>query len=83
MNDPTCIYDLLDALNAAIGSADPVKRAQLSSALDNWGRDNVGDAAWAFGLQAPWLLRSLLIEIDMASMPASDHQVPKPTLRVV
>jgi hypothetical protein len=85
MNDTASIYDVLDALNAAIGSADPVKRSELYASLSAWSRDNPQDACWSFGMQAPALLRALMIEIDAASMPENER-TPKPVrpaLRVV
>jgi hypothetical protein len=82
MTDTACIYDVLDALNAAILSADPVKRSELYASLNAWGRDNPDDACWSFGMRSPWLLRALMIEIDAACMPANER-TPKPTLRVV
>ena len=63
----TGMYELLDALEAAIKAADPARREDLARVLDAYVEDFPDDFFWATGAQAPTLLSHLLQTIDGAS----------------
>ena len=57
----TGMYELLDALEAALKTADPAKRQALAKTSDAY--------HWAIGAQAPTLLYHLFMSIDAACRP--------------
>jgi hypothetical protein len=63
----TSMYELLDAIEAAIKAADPAKREALANTIDAYHDDFPEDFHWAIGAQAPTLLSHLIIAIDGAS----------------
>jgi hypothetical protein len=57
----TGMYELLDALEAALKTADPAKRQALAKTSDAY--------HWAIGARAPTLLYHLFMSIDAACRP--------------
>jgi len=67
----TGMYELLDALEAAIASAEPAKVKALAETIDAYHDDFPEDFHWAVGAQAPTLLYHLFSTIDAACRPGS------------
>jgi hypothetical protein len=68
MDQPiTNMYDLLEALAAAILAAEPSKREALAKTIDAYCKDCPEDFFWAIGPQAPTFLSRLLHTVDSAS----------------
>ena len=65
--EPTDMFDVLDALEAAIRSSDPAKRAALAETIDAYAKDEPDEYFWATGAQAPTLLNRLMTVIELAS----------------
>jgi hypothetical protein len=63
------MYELLDALEAVIKSADPAKQRALVETIDGYAEHFPDDFYWAVGAQSPSLLSHLLMAIDSASRP--------------
>ena len=57
----TGMYELLDALEAALKTADPAKRQALAKTIDAY--------HWAIGAETPTLLYHLFMSIDAACRP--------------
>jgi len=72
---------VLDALEAAIRSCDPDKRAALAKMIEGWHHDFPEDFHWAVGAQSPSLLANLVMAIDAACRPDTESK-PKP-VRIV
>jgi hypothetical protein len=68
------MYEVLDALEAAIASADPTKREALAKAIDGYHEDFPEEFHWALGAQSPALLYHLLMSIDSACRPSSQSK---------
>jgi hypothetical protein len=68
----TGMYELLDAVKAAILAADPATREALATTIDAYHGDCPEDFHWATGPQAPSLLYHLLMTIDCASTEKSE-----------
>ena len=82
-DDPvTGMFDLLDAVEAAIKAADPAAREALARTIDQFIADFPGDFHWATGPQAPVLLHDLVSIIDSSCRPSSQSK-PRPALRLV
>jgi hypothetical protein len=60
------MYEVLDALEAVIYSADPIKRKDLAEIMDEYSEDFPDDFHWAVGAQSPALLSNLVMAIDIA-----------------
>jgi hypothetical protein len=73
------MYELLDASEAAIKSADPEKQRALVETIDRYHEHFPDDFHWAFGAQAPTLLSNLMMTIDIASRP-NTRPPPRPRL---
>ena len=69
MTEITGMYDLLDAIEAAIKSADPQKRETLAKTIDAYHEDFPEDFHWAIGARSPTLLSNLLMSINMSCRP--------------
>jgi hypothetical protein len=67
--EPTGMFELLDAVEAVIGAADPAKRETLAKTIDAYQEDFPDDFFWAVGPQAPALLHHLMMTIDGACRP--------------
>ena len=65
--DIVTMYDLLEALEEAIKSADPSKRKKLGETLDAYSKDCPDDFFWAISAQSPSLLHNLMTAIDICS----------------
>jgi hypothetical protein len=62
----TGMYELLDAVEAAIKGACPGCRQALAETIDRYAEDFPDDFYWAVGAQSPTLLSHLLMSIDGA-----------------
>ena len=69
----TGMYELLDALEAALKTADPAKRQALAKTSDA--------NHWAIGAQAPTLLYHLFMSIDAACRPDKQSK-PRGVIRL-
>ena len=79
----TGMYDLLEAVEAVIQAADPVKRKALAETIDAYADGPFAEEFfWATGAQAPVLLHHLMIGIDAACRPEAQSK-PRPALRLV
>lgn len=58
------MYDVLDALECALGSASPERRKALSDTLKAYSEDFPDEFFWAVGPQSPTLLSHLMTVID-------------------
>ena len=74
------MYDFLDALEAAIKSADPEKQKALVESIDGYAEHFPDDFDWAVSAQSPTLLSHLMMVIDSASRP--DASKPRPRVRL-
>ena len=72
---------MLDALEEALKSADPVKRKTLAKSIDAYAVDFPEDFHWAIGAQSPTFLYQLLMSIDTACRP--DAQSKPRSVRLV
>ena len=70
------IYELFDAVEAVVKSADPAQRKALAQTIDAYADDFPDEFYWAVGPQAPTFLSHLLFSIDTACRSA-----PRPPLR--
>jgi hypothetical protein len=68
------MYELLDAIEAAIGSADPATREHLAQTIDAYADDFPDEFFWATGPQAPVLLHHLTAAIDMSCRPEGQQK---------
>jgi hypothetical protein len=67
----TGMYEFLDALEAAIRSAEPTKREALAETLDDYSGDFPEEFYWAIGAQSPALLNHMMMTIDVSCRPES------------
>jgi hypothetical protein len=63
------IYELFDAVEAVVKSADPAQRKALAQTIDAYADDFPDEFYWAVGPQAPTFLSHLLFSIDTACGP--------------
>jgi len=75
---PTCLSDLLDALQAAIAASDAERREAVGAAIDAYAMHFPEGFRWASGPQSPTLLHCLLSTIDLACRPASRSRACQP-----
>jgi hypothetical protein len=68
------IYELLDAVEAVVKSADPAARKALAQTIDAYADDFPDEFYWAVGPQAPTLLNFMLSAIDAASRPPAQSK---------
>jgi hypothetical protein len=80
-DDFTGMYDVLDALEAAIKAADPAKREALAETLDGFHESLPEEFHWAIGPQSPSLLYHLMMAIDSACR--EEGTKPRPVLRLL
>jgi hypothetical protein len=78
----TGMYEVFDAIEATIATADPVKREALAKTIDAYARDFPHEFLWAIGPQAPMLLHQVLTTIDVACRSPSQSR-PRPAIRLV
>jgi hypothetical protein len=81
-DEPTSMFDLLDAIEAVISAADPAKREALAKTIDAYAEDFPEDFFWAISAQAPSLLAHVMMSIDCACRPPSESK-PRPVIRLV
>jgi hypothetical protein len=81
-DEPVGMYDLLEAVEAVIRAADPLKRQTLALTLDGYAEDYPEDFFWAVGAQSPTLLSHLLQTIDSACRPEVQSKA-RPAIRLV
>jgi hypothetical protein len=70
-------FDVVEALDAALSTAEPTKRKLLATAIDVYAAEHPADFQWATGAQAPSLLAFLLTTI------CSGAKSPLPSRRVL
>lgn len=58
------MYELLEAIETIIATADPEKRAALAETIDKYTESFPSDFFWAVGPQSPTLLYHLMMSID-------------------
>lgn len=69
----TGMYELLEAIETAIESAEPAKRKALSDTINAYMNDFPEDYFWAVGPQAPTLLHHVMHSIE----PKLIHRIAK------
>ena len=75
------IYELFDAVEAVVKSADPAQRKALAQTIDAYADDFPDKFYWAVGPQAPTFLSHLLFAIDTACRPEAQSK-PRGTNRL-
>lgn len=63
------MYEVLDALSAAIEATTPDARKALAATISGYQSDFPEDFDWAIGAQSPVLLHNLMMTIDTAANP--------------
>jgi hypothetical protein len=71
MSEIAGMYELLDALEEALKSADLAKRRKLAEAIRAYEADLPDEFYWAVGAQSPALLHNLMSSIDASCRPIS------------
>jgi hypothetical protein len=71
MSEIAGMYELLDALEEALKSADLAKRRKLAEAIRAYEADLPDEFYWAVGAQSPALLHNLMSSIDATCRPIS------------
>jgi hypothetical protein len=67
----TGMYELLEAVEAAIESAEPAKREALATTINAYMNDFPDEYFWAVGPQAPTLLHHIMHAIEPPSKRAA------------
>jgi hypothetical protein len=80
--DFTGMYELLEAIESVIKSADPEKRKILAATIDDFAEDCPDDFFWAISGQAPALLNHIMTMIDASCRPEAQSK-PRAALRLV
>ena len=70
-DNPVGMYEVLEALEAALSAADPAKREALAQTIDAYHDDFPEEFHWAIGAQSPVLLHHLMMVIDSGCRPES------------
>ena len=78
----TDMYDLLEAVEAALAAADPAKCEALAATINAYAEDFPDEFFWATSPQAPALLYHLLGTIDAACRPSARSK-PRPVIRLM
>jgi hypothetical protein len=65
-DEPTGMYELLEAIEAVVRASDPDKRAALAKTIDAYSEDFPDEFFWAVGAQSPTLLHHMIIAVDGA-----------------
>jgi hypothetical protein len=65
-DEPTLLFDVLDAIEDALKHCAPDKRKALADKLDAYSEDCPEDFFWAVGHQSPTMLNMLMVAIDTA-----------------
>lgn len=66
----TGMYELLEAIEAAIESAEPAKRDALKQTINDYMEDFPDEYFWAIGPQSPTLLHHIMYAIEPSSRAA-------------
>ena len=69
MSEITGMYELLNALEEALKSADPAKRRKLAETIRAYEKDLPDEFYWSVGGQSPALLHNLMSSIDATCRP--------------
>jgi hypothetical protein len=69
MSEITGMYELLDALEEALKSADLGKRRKLAQTIRAYEADLPDEFYWSVGAQSPALLHNLMSSIDATCRP--------------
>jgi hypothetical protein len=69
MSEITGMYELLDALEEALKSADLAKRRKLAQTIRAYESDLPDEFYWSVGAQSPALLHNLMSSIDATCRP--------------
>ena len=80
MPSETGMYEVLDAIEAAIKACDPKKRKALAAAVDAYAEDFPDEFDWAIGVQSPNLLALIMMTIDGACR--GEGSKPRAVLRL-
>jgi hypothetical protein len=56
----TGMYEVLEAIEAALRTADPAQLKSLAETIDAYAKDFPEEFFWATGAQAPWLLANTI-----------------------
>jgi hypothetical protein len=70
-DSPVSMYEVLEALEAALRSAEPAKREALAQTIDAYCEDFPDEFFWATGVQSPLLLHHLIMAVDVGCRPES------------
>ena len=81
-HDLTGMYELLDAIEAVVKAADPVKREALAHTIDAYADDFPDEYFWSVGPQSPALLNNMLAAIDASCRPEKQSK-PRAPIRLV
>jgi len=73
----TGMYELLEAIEAAIESAQPEKREALAQTINAYMDDFPEDYFWAIGPQSPTLLHHIMNSIEPSMSAKSVQPVAK------
>lgn len=83
MDEPiTGMWELVEAIEAVIQAADPIKREALAKTIDAYCEDFPEEFVWATGAQAPTLLWHLITSINSACRPEKQSK-PRSVVRLV
>jgi hypothetical protein len=81
-DEVTGMYEVLEAIEDALRTADPAQLTSLAETIDAYAKDFPEEFFWATGAQAPWLLANLVLTIDSACRPERASK-PRGTIRLV
>jgi hypothetical protein len=73
----TGMYELLEAIEAAIESAEPAKREALAQTINAYMNDFPEEYFWAVGPQSPTLLHHIMHSIEPTIRKVSVQPVAK------
>jgi hypothetical protein len=73
-DNPVGMYEVLEALEAALRSSEPPKREALAQTIDAYCEDFPEDFHWATSAQSPLLLHHLIMAIEIGCRPDKAKQ---------
>jgi hypothetical protein len=73
----TGMYELLEAIEATIESAEPAKREALAQTINAYMNDFPEDYFWAVGPQSPTLLHHIMRSIEPSMRAVSAQPMAK------
>ena len=80
--DHTGMYELLEAIEAAIESSEPTKRDALKRTINDYMEDFPEEYFWAIGPQSPTLLHHIMHAIEPASREGVSPAPSSPAVEV-